>query len=75
MPLGAGFLYVKKENIKTIIISDGDVLGNHSLQREVIELYADLDYINQEQFKSIYEELTSCKKLLNGFINYFKNKS
>jgi predicted ATP-dependent endonuclease of OLD family len=47
---------LKKENIKTIIITDGDVQGNHSLQREVIELYADVDYINRRfgtNFKNI----------------------
>jgi four helix bundle protein len=60
-----------KETIHFLYIAKGSLF---ELETQLY-LALDLDYINQEQFKSIYEELTSCKKLLNGFINYFKNKS
>lgn len=59
---------LKKENIKTIIITDGDVQGDHSLKREVIELYADLDYINQ-RFSTHFNEIPRSK------IKFFKRIS
>ena len=31
----------------------------------------DLKYIKEEEFKTIYELLQSCKRLLNGFINHY----
>jgi len=34
----------------------------------------DLDYLSEEQLKEILLQCTSCKKLLNGFINYHKSK-
>ena len=33
----------------------------------------DQTYINDEQLKMTLEQITSCKKLVNGFINYYKN--
>jgi four helix bundle protein len=33
-------------------------------------LALDRNYIENEHFKIIYEELQSCKRLLNGFINH-----
>ncbi|WP_407403577.1 four helix bundle protein [Chryseobacterium sp.] len=38
------------------------------------QLYLSLDqnYISDEDFKSVAEKILSCKKLLNGFINYYK---
>jgi predicted ATP-dependent endonuclease of OLD family len=42
--------YVKKqlnkEGFKTIVITDGDVDFDNALQKDVIELYGDVDYIN-----------------------------
>lgn len=35
-------------------------------------LALDQEYINEENFKIIIEEIQTCKKLLNGFINYYK---
>lgn len=34
----------------------------------------DLEYISEEQLKEILLQFTTCKKLLNGFINYHKAK-
>jgi four helix bundle protein len=34
----------------------------------------DLDYISEEELKEILLQFTTCKKLLNGFINYHKSK-
>jgi four helix bundle protein len=34
----------------------------------------DLEYISEEQLKEILLQFTTCKKLLNGFINYHKTK-
>lgn len=35
-------------------------------------LALDQEYMNEENFKIIIEEIQTCKKLLNGFINYYK---
>ena len=59
---------LNKENIKTMIITDGDFEGNHSLKREVIELYADLDYINK-RFGVNFKEIPTSK------ITFFKRIS
>lgn len=34
----------------------------------------DLEYINNELLTQIQNQITLCKKLLNGFINYYKTK-
>lgn len=51
---------LKKEGFKTIVITDGDVEFEHALQREVIELYADLDYINA-RFKTDFKVIPKSK--------------
>lgn len=56
---------LNKENIRTITITDGDVLGEHSLTRQVIEQYADLDYINK-RFGTNFKEIPKSK------IEFFK---
>ncbi len=32
----------------------------------------DLKYISDDQLKSVLDKITECKKLLNGFINYYQ---
>jgi four helix bundle protein len=55
-----------KETIQFLYIAKG------SLQEVETQLYLSLDYISEENLNSILEKVTSNKKLLNGFINYFK---
>jgi len=59
-----------KETIHFLFISKGSL---YELETQLF-LAFDLDYISKEQLKRILEHVTSCKKLLNGFINYFKSK-
>lgn len=35
-------------------------------------LACDLDYISQQTFDRVIIDIQNCKKLLNGFINYYK---
>lgn len=37
-------------------------------------LALDQNYIDVENFNIVLEQIQSCKKLLNGFINYYKSK-
>ncbi len=57
-----------KETIHFLHIAKG------SLQEVETQLYLsfDLGYIPEEQLKNILEKVISSKKLLNGFINYYK---
>ncbi len=57
-----------KETIHFLYISKG------SLNEVETQLYLafDLEYISDSQLKAILEKLISNKKLLNGFINYYK---
>lgn len=59
-----------KETIHFLYISKGSL---YELETQLF-LAFDLEYIAKEQLESILEKVTTCKKLLNGFINYFKSK-
>jgi len=52
---------LEKEGYNTITITDGDVHSKDSLKREVIELYADINYINT-RFNTRFKEMPSRKK-------------
>ena len=56
---------LRKEGFETIVITDGDTFFENSLKREVIELYADLDYINS-RFNTNFEKMPESK------IEFFK---
>ncbi|RDV15955.1 four helix bundle protein [Pontibacter diazotrophicus] len=64
---GCGRQYAK-EAVHFFHISRG------SLYETETQLYvaADLEYITMEQLRNVLSEITSCKKLLNGFIKYYK---
>ena len=57
-----------KETIHFLYIAKG------SLQEVETQLYLsfDLEYISEAELKNILEKVISNKKLLNGFINYYK---
>lgn len=59
-----------KETIHFLYISKGSI---YELETQLF-LAFDLDYISKEELNVILEQITTCKKLLNGFINYFKSK-
>lgn len=59
-----------KETIQFLYIAKGSLF---ELETQLYLAY-DLDYISKDKLDNILEEITSCKKLLNGFINYFKSK-
>jgi four helix bundle protein len=59
-----------KETIHFLYISRGSLF---ELETQLF-LAFDLNYISKQQLENVLEQVTSCKKLLNGFINYFKSK-
>lgn len=59
-----------KETIHFLFISRGSLF---ELETQLFLAY-DLGYVYKEQLENILEQVTTCKKLLNGFINYFKSK-
>ena len=59
-----------KETIQLLIISRGSI---YELETQLY-LSLDQNYIEKEEFESILSQIMLCKKLLNGFINYYKKK-
>ena len=52
-------------------------IARGSLYEMETQLYLsfDLNYINQEDFDQNLKKIVECRKLLSGFISYYKNKS
>ena len=59
-----------KDSIQFFYISRGSL---YELETQ-LHISLDLEYINQEELEKILDQIVTCKKLLNGFINYFKTK-
>lgn len=59
-----------KETIHFLHLSRGSL---YELETQVI-LANDVGYITKEKCDNILIKITICKKLLNGFINYYKSK-
>lgn len=59
-----------KDGVQFFYISRGSL---YEAEAQLI-ISKDLDYISQEQLETILLQFTTCKKLLNGFINYHKSK-
>lgn len=59
-----------KDSIQFFYISRGSL---YELETQV-RISLDLEYISQEELSNILNQITVCKKLLNGFINYYKTK-
>lgn len=56
---------LEKEGYKTIVITDGDTLKFNSLKRDVIELYADVEYINH-RFHTDFQRMPLSKHTFFG---------
>ncbi len=52
---------LEKEGFETVVITDGDTTEYNPLKREVIELYADVDYINK-RFNTKFTLIPQRKK-------------
>lgn len=59
-----------KDSIQFFYISRGSL---YELETQ-IHISLDLGYIKEEELTRVLAQITSCKKLLNGFINYYKSK-
>ena len=57
-----------KDTIHFLHISRGSL---YELETQCF-LVLDQKYINDSQFKEVFELIQTCKRLLNGFINYYK---
>jgi len=57
-----------KDSIQFFYISRGSLF---ELETQLYLAY-DQDYINEDVLNQSIENITTCKKLLNGFINYFQ---
>jgi four helix bundle protein len=59
------------ETIHFLGISKGSLF---ELETQVY-ISKDLDFINEDNFQKLFQVIEDCKKLLNGFISYYKQKS
>jgi len=59
-----------KDTIRFLYISRGSLF---ELETQVY-ISIDMDYVSKNRSEIMLEKITVCKKLLNGFINYYKTK-
>jgi four helix bundle protein len=60
----------EKETVQFLHISKGSI---YELETQLYLSY-DIGYINEEQLSIILNKIEDCKKLVSGFINYYRNK-
>ena len=66
---GCGRQY-PKETVHFLSIARGSLF---ELETQIF-ISKDQDYISEEALKNILGQVLSCKKLINGFINYYKRR-
>lgn len=60
-----------KDSIQFFFIARGSL---YEIETQIV-IASDLDMLEESQKYVFLEKLQSCKRLLNGFINYFQNNS
>jgi four helix bundle protein len=60
-----------KDSIQFFFIARGSL---YEIETQLI-IASDLEFISRKQLDEVFEQVTRCKKLLNGFINYFQKQS
>lgn len=60
-----------KESIQFFFIARGSL---YEIETQLI-LVSDLGFITNDDLQQATEQVTRCKKLINGFINYFQKES
>jgi four helix bundle protein len=61
----------KKDSIQFFFIARGSL---YEIETQLI-IACDLEFISEDQLREILIQVTRCKKLLNGFINYFQKQT
>lgn len=67
---GCGRNY-SKDSLQFFFIARGSL---YEMETQII-LSLDLGYISESDHENIFKKIQSCKRLLNGFINYYQNLS
>ena len=60
-----------KDSIQFFFIARGSL---YEIETQLIIAF-DLEYISDSQLHEVLEHIARCKKLLNGFINYFQKQT
>ncbi|MFM9984291.1 MAG: four helix bundle protein, partial [Flavobacteriales bacterium] len=60
-----------KDSIQFFFIARGSL---YEIETQLIISF-DLEYISESQLQEVLVQVTRCKKLLNGFINYFQKQT
>ena len=60
-----------KDSIQFFFVSRGSL---YEVETQIIIAH-DLGFVSVSEQESIISKIKSCKRLLNGFINYFQNRS
>jgi four helix bundle protein len=67
---GTGRQY-KKDTLQFLYVSNGSLNEVESM----ITIAQELNYINNDNMKMITLQIEECRKLLKGFISYYKNNN